>query len=142
MLWFATMLLILPVITAGSLLPTWMFINSLQIIAHMVLLKTVMPGTVHYFLNKYLDWLRWYESDFVAWLRDAFEFKQYDVDFGAYHALLQACSYEHLLGQNLILIFAFLLLCFAISAVLLIKDLVVAWQKKDKDATKKDMRQK
>ena len=53
-LWFGTMLLILPVITAGSLLPTWMFINSLQIIAHMVLLKTLMPGTVHHFLDKYL----------------------------------------------------------------------------------------
>ena len=33
-----TFAMILPVITVGSLLPTWIFINSLQIIAHTVLL--------------------------------------------------------------------------------------------------------
>ena len=66
--WISTMLLILPAITAGSLLPTWMFINSLQIIAHMVLLKTMMPGTANYFLNKYLNWLRWYDEGFMEWL--------------------------------------------------------------------------
>ena len=54
-----TAFFILPVITAGSLLPTWMFINASQIIAHMPLLKTMMPGNLHYFLNKFLDWLRW-----------------------------------------------------------------------------------
>ena len=81
------MILIIPSITAGSLLPTWMFINSLQIIAHMVLLKTLMPGNVHYFLTKYLNWLRWYDEDFMEWIEDgsAFDLKKYDLDFGAYH---------------------------------------------------------
>lgn len=60
----ATLVLILPVITAGSMLPTWMFINSLQIIAHLALVKTMIPANAHYFLKQYLDWLRWYDSDF------------------------------------------------------------------------------
>ena len=92
------MILILPVITAGSLLPAWMFINSLQIIAHMVLLKTLMPGNVHYFLTKYLNWLRWYDEDFMEWIDEgsAFDLKKYDMDFGAYHALLKSANYEHL----------------------------------------------
>ena len=64
-LFIGMMLMVLPVITAGSLLPTWMFINSLQIIAHMVLLKTLMTGNAHYFLLKFLDWLRWYDRDFI-----------------------------------------------------------------------------
>jgi len=58
--WFADFLkwpvivsfiLILPVITAGSLLPTWVFINSLQIISHMILLRSIMPAPAHYFLK-------------------------------------------------------------------------------------------
>jgi len=64
-LFFGTMVLILPVITAGSLLPTWIFINSLQIIAHMVLIKTLMPGNAAYFLRRYLEWLRWYNKDLI-----------------------------------------------------------------------------
>jgi len=98
--WFsiATMLFILPVITAGSMLPTWMFINSVQIIAHMALLKTLMPGNAHYFLNKYLDWLRWRDADFIEWLQVSydFNFKSYSLEKGSYHALLNACGYEHL----------------------------------------------
>ena len=92
------MLLVLPVMTVGSLLPTWMFINSLQIIAHMVLLKTLMPGPAHYFLTKYLNWLRWYDEDLMEWLEDesTFDLKKYDLDFGAYHALLKLANYEHL----------------------------------------------
>ena len=106
------MFLIMPVVTAGSLLPTWMFINSLQIIAHMVLLKTLMPGTAHYFLNKYLNWLRWYDSDIIEWLasQSIIEFKKYDLDFGAYHTLLEASDYEHLFVQNMVIIIAVLLI--------------------------------
>ena len=91
------MLMVLPVITVGSLLPTWMFINSLQIIAHMLLLKTLMTGSAHYFLLKFLNWLRWYDKDFIESLEGTiFDFKEYSLDFGAYHALLKAGNYEHL----------------------------------------------
>ena len=41
-------ILIMPVMTIGSLLPTWVFVNSLEIISHMILLKTVMPANAHY----------------------------------------------------------------------------------------------
>ena len=130
-LWFGTMLLILPVITAGSLLPTWIFINSLQIIAHMVLLKTIMPGTVHYFLDKYLQWLRWYDSDFIQWLEESYEFKKYDLDFGSYHVLLQACNYEHLFAQNMVIIIAVLLLLLTIWLIIVVKDLIVYCKRKE-----------
>ena len=58
------LLLVAPVITAGSLLPFWIFLNSLQIISHMILLKTIMPANAHYFLKKWNDMVRWYDSDF------------------------------------------------------------------------------
>ena len=44
-------ILIMSVMTIGSLLPTWVFVNSLEIISHMILLKTVMPANAHYFLK-------------------------------------------------------------------------------------------
>ena len=42
----------------GSLLPTFMFLNSMQLIVHTPLLATNMPGNLHMFLLKYLDMLR------------------------------------------------------------------------------------
>ena len=60
----ASFLFLSPVITAGSLLPFWMFINTLQIISHMILLKTIMPANAHYFLKKWNNWMRWYDEGF------------------------------------------------------------------------------
>jgi len=57
--------MVLPFASVGSLLPTWMFINTLQLIAHLPLLNSEMPGNAHYFLSKYLDYVRWYDKDFI-----------------------------------------------------------------------------
>ena len=42
----------------GRLLPTFMFLNSIQLIVHTPLLATYMPGNLHLFFLKYLDMLR------------------------------------------------------------------------------------
>jgi len=55
--------MMLPFSSIGSLLPTWMFVNALQLIAHLPLLNSNMPANAHYFLRKYLDIVRWYNSD-------------------------------------------------------------------------------
>jgi len=113
----------LPVITVGSLLPTWMFINSLQIIAHLTLLKTIMPANGHYFLKKYLDLLRWYQDDFVFWLNEQINFKRYHLETGAYHTLLNTCDYDHLISKNMFMV----LIVFAVTLILwilcIIKDM-------------------
>ena len=72
-----TFAMILPVIAVGSLLPTWIFINSLQIIAHTILLKTLMPANAHYFLSTFLDWLRWYNENFFDYFEQKFEMRSY-----------------------------------------------------------------
>ena len=61
--WIAILsfLLVAPVITAGSLLPFWIFVNSLQIISHMILLRTIMPANAHLFLKKWNNLVRWYD---------------------------------------------------------------------------------
>ena len=42
----------------GRLLPTWMFLNSLQLIVHLPLISTSMPSNLHFFLIKYLYFIR------------------------------------------------------------------------------------
>ena len=44
---------------AGNLLPTWMFLNSMQLLVHIPLLSgTSMPANLHVFFKLFLDILR------------------------------------------------------------------------------------
>ena len=49
---------LLPICLLGNSLPTWMFLNSLQLIATLPLLNTLIPENLHQFLSKYLDLTR------------------------------------------------------------------------------------
>lgn len=51
-------LLIMGFFSLGSLLPMWIFVNSLQIITHTTLLNTMMPGNAFLVLKQYLDLVR------------------------------------------------------------------------------------
>lgn len=131
------MLLILPFATLGSLLPTWMFINALQLLAHLPLLNSNMPANAHYFLNKYLEKVRWYDKDFIKQIDESWNLKKYDVDVGAFHHLLKACGYEHIFLHNMFLIFAGMLLIAVFWLAFLVKDLIAKWSKSKKDFMKK-----
>ena len=130
-------LLILPLVTVGSLLPTWMFINALSLIAHLPLLNSNMPANAHYFLRKYLDILRWYHEDTVEQVEDYFEIKKYDDEVGHFHLLLKACGYEHLLAHNLLLVFLACLLILFVWMCLGVKDLIGMLSKSERPFMKK-----
>ena len=42
----------------GQLLPTWMFLNSMQLITHVPMLDAHVPANLHYFLVHYLSLIR------------------------------------------------------------------------------------
>ena len=42
----------------GRLLPTWMFLNSMQLFVHIPLLEIYLPGNLSYFLTNYLGYIR------------------------------------------------------------------------------------
>ena len=42
----------------GKLLPTWMFINSLQLMTHIPMIDANVPSDLHYFLANYLSVIR------------------------------------------------------------------------------------
>ena len=130
--------MILPFVTLGSLLPTWMFINALQLLAHLPLLNSNMPANAHYFLNKYLEKVRWYDEDFVKWVDDNHSMKKYDIDTGIFHHLLKACGYEHIFIYNMLLVFAAVCLILVVWMGLAIKDLIGSLS----DSKKKFMRKR
>ena len=59
-------------ICAGPLLPTWMFLNSIQLIFHLPLIKSDMPSHAFFFMTDYLNKLRlnfdWTEKLAEEWM--------------------------------------------------------------------------
>ena len=47
--------LLLTVVLTRRLLPTWMFLNSLQLISHLSLFKSRLPPTAAYFMSQFID---------------------------------------------------------------------------------------
>lgn len=54
----ALLLLMVPFCSLGTLLPTWMFLNTLQLVAHLPLLNAKLPPIVHSVLTELLTYLR------------------------------------------------------------------------------------
>lgn len=56
------LILMIPFCTLGTLLPTWMFINTMQLLVHLPLMNGQLPPAVHSILVELLsfaklDWL-------------------------------------------------------------------------------------
>ena len=83
-----------------------------------------MPANAHYFLNKYLEKVRWYDEDFIKQIEESFSMKKYDVDIGAFHHLLKSCGYEHIILHNMLLVFAGVCLIGLVWIGLAIKDVI------------------
>ena len=56
------------VLSCGPLLPVWMFLNSLQLLVHVPLIRTNLPGNFNYYLLDYLNILRLQTTSFNVWL--------------------------------------------------------------------------
>ena len=130
-------LMILPFVGIGSLLPTWMFINALQLLAHLPLLNTAMPSNAHWFLNEYLNMVRWYDEDFIKNADEKYEFNKYDISEGHNHELLRACNYEHLFIHNMYIVFIGISIICVMWGILAIKDLVGKYTRSEKPYLKK-----
>ena len=100
----ATFILMFAFAAIGSILPTWIFINSVSLVAHTTLLNTLMPGNVHYIFNRYLNLVRLNWPYFNQLLRDSYKFKEYGIEDGLYNVFLKQSDYNHLFGQNLVII--------------------------------------
>ena len=103
----AIMVLLL-LILQKSLLPIWIMLISLQLIAHMALMSSMMPQEVVYFLRTILSTLRLQFTD-IEIKNDAF-----------YNPIFEMAGYsETLMSKNMSTAMAVLLCLFAISAGIL-----------------------
>lgn len=97
----------------GRLLPTWMFLNSMQLIVHTPLVDTYMPTNLHIFIQKYLNLFRLNANS----INDSLEEKDLEQgmdnynlameDDSDYSVLLNYCGYKVRFSRNLVLILAF-----------------------------------
>ena len=92
----------------GSLLTMWVFINSLQLIAHIPLVAISMPANAHYFLLNFLNLVRLNitalnkQLDTLDGEMTDYELSTHDGNF--YSAALHNSGYSFNLVRNLIII--------------------------------------
>ena len=112
-----------------------MFLNSLQLIVHVPLIRTNIPGNAHYFLLEYLNILRLHFWSLTKWLQEQVgASKEHDYamvqkeEYGAEHytELVFSCGYSFNLLPNLILVF-FLFACIVLVWLLVL--LCDLWRK-------------
>ena len=58
------------VLSCGPLLPVWMFINSMQLIVHVPLIRAKLPGHAHFLLLDHLNILRLHFFKLNLWLQE------------------------------------------------------------------------
>lgn len=121
------LLLILLGINA-NLLPTWMFINSMQLIMHTALLTTNMPSNLHFFLFHYLNILRLnpeaLDLSVEAKLSESglIDYELSNKEDVFFNTVLGMCGYKHALSRNLLIIICISLCILIVGLVLWLVD--------------------
>ena len=94
----------------GRLLPTWMFVNSMQLFMHTPLLSADMPANLSYFMNHYLSMLRFksesIDNSIEAWMKDK-GLENYNLatnEDSSFSYLLNDCGYKHAVTRNLVIV--------------------------------------
>ena len=120
MFFITAIFILLIVLTCGPLLPVWMFINSMQLIAHVPLFNIRLPGNAHSFLLKHLEFINFRDLSESLGLLSLLDSKQRDAelvlndDASYYTTLVHSCGYSHSFLPNLILCLSFFgLICLA-----------------------------
>ena len=117
--WAIWVIVLLTLLVTGRLLTTWMFLNSLQLIAHLVLFKSQMPAMTAYSFGQLLYVARF--NPFPSWngMNDQFGY----VEEGGHDVRFVGFGYESLYmlaNLNIIALFALFVLVFWL--MLFIKD--------------------
>lgn len=95
-------------IFSGSLVSTWMLINSLQLIAHLPLIANRLPSNAHYFLLNFLGLVRFNFASITAQIDTISgsmdEAKLLNSGDGFYNAHLRSNGYHFSFFRNMMLL--------------------------------------
>lgn len=114
----------------GRLLPTWMFLNSMQLILHLILIRTDIPSHAHLFMFDMLNKLR-LKSDWTDELatetigdpaQSDYEVAQESVYFSQH---IKSCGYHYNWLNNLFIVLLVSCLIFLVWLCLMLKDYIV-----------------
>ena len=122
--------IVLTAFCGGRLLPTWMFLNSMQLILHVIMIKSDMPSNAQLFFLDFLDKLRlkfdWSEelteSNVGSPARDDYEALQKDEYFSVH---IKDCGYHYSWLNNLFVFICIAGLIFLVWLLLLLKDCIM-----------------
>ena len=119
----------------GSLVSTWMLINTLQLIAHVPLISSHLPANAHFFFLNLLQVVRWNIAAVNSSLNDLSshlaELQMVDDESSSFSDRLFLFGYSVNFGQNLL--FGFCILSIMLMVWLLLK--VHSWVSKAKKVT-------
>ena len=109
-----TLIFSMIILFGGRLLPTWIYINSLQLVVYAPLVAISMPSNLHYFLVNYLHLMRLNFGEVDTFFSINYEqvqdIRPNEHDNESYLSpLLLMCGYRRPLSNNLIIIGGLLL---------------------------------
>ena len=118
------------IMCGGPLLPTWMFLNSMQLIFHVPLIKSDMPAHTHFFMIEYLSVLRlhfdWTESASESVLGSA-DKDDYDAMSNSqnefYSSQIKEAGYHYSFVSNLFVMICLAAIIFMIWLLVVLKDI-------------------
>ena len=129
--WIITLSAIFTIFTAIAaldLLPTWMFINSLSLIAHTTMIKVNVPGNVNHLFMKFINLFKfnWWEVNEKA--ADRFsDLKLQEKDLNFLEGMLTFTGYMHAFSINLVIMVAIAIFLLGIWQFCAIKDCLFSW---------------
>ena len=119
-LFFMSILILVLVLWCGPLLPVWMFLNSLQLIVHLPMVRSRIPSAANLLFLDYLTVIRLHLGGFHETLADLLGLSKGDAEDyrligedGYYNELFHQCGYHASFLHNLVIIF-FLAVVFAL----------------------------
>jgi len=112
------LIMLLSALITGRLLPTWMFLNTLQLMSHLPLIKSQLPAPAAYFMSQFLDLTRFN----LLWpILKSFAIEYGYYNEGALNMTFEAYGYASLyIWGNMpsLIVLAFVILAFWIIALL------------------------
>lgn len=119
-------LFLIQIVTCGSLQPFWMLINSLQLLAHLSMLRANIPVTANLMLTGLLDFIRLRIGVLPDILTSYLAEREWIETRSAFstHELFVACGYQASLSINLAPFLALMTAAVLFWLVLCIKDLL------------------
>ena len=126
------LILVIPVFTTKAIEPVWVFLHSLQVITHLILLNTLMPANAQLFLRNLNDIVRWHDPNQEGFVAPEAEQKQFEHQGGTgpYTTVFISAGYSNFFVANLSSFLIVIAIVLVIAMVVSLREACKRWQEK------------